>query len=682
MSFFRKNKNRKPLAVLILLLIVVGVGYFFFKDIKKASAEWFDQNWFYRQAITITVTSSASDVSNLDTWFSMDTSTPITASKMQSDCDDIRFTNANGKLLPYYIDSGCNTTTTKIWVKADLVPKNSTTYTVYAYYGNPNAVANSDSTKFNLYNSLEGYWNMNESAWAGVAGEVKDMSINANNGVRSGDATTTTGKYGRGGTLDGTGDYVDLGSNTSLRVTTQFTIGAWIKANADVTTYRTIFAKGSWTTGAIQLLLEQSTGKLFFEHNDGSAIVRSSTALNDNVWHHVVGTYDTTANEMKVYVDGVLEGTETETVDVSSTALTNYVGIRSDGLPFIGLIDDLRVYSRALSASEVSQLYNDGTSSILTAVQGQAVPSVAFATEEKGPAPVAYWKFDEGQGQTAYDDSTNNNDGTLGTGSGSDVSDPTWTAGDQCLSGKCLKFDGTNDYIDGGTGTSLDPGTGEFTAELWAKTSTKAADQHLISKMKNGSNWPGYTMYIQGTTGYFLSELRADGIDYNSQISIDYVDSQWHQFVLTVTPNSATGKKLYVDGVLKDTTSTSGLTASISTTNSLFIGKYRDASSYFNGFIDDVKIYPYARTAAQVKSDYASRGSTSGVGAQIGNQSAWISNGLVGYWKMDEAGIDAEGESSTDSSGAGNTGTLYGDNSTGDNGTGMDCTAAGKFSTN
>src|SRR3989344_5667051 len=660
MSFFRKNKNRKPLAVLILLLIVVGVGYFFFKDIKKASAEWFDSNWFYRQAITITVTSSASDVSNLDTWFSMDTSTPITASKMQSDCDDIRFTNANGKLLPYYIDSGCNTTTTKIWVKADLVPKNSTTYTVYAYYGNPNAVANSDSTKFNLYNSLEGYWNMNESAWAGVAGEVKDMSINANNGVRSGDATTTTGKYGRGGTLDGTGDYVDLGSNTSLRVTTQFTIGAWIKANADVTTYRTIFAKGSWTTGAIQLLLEQSTGKLFFEHNDGSAIVRSSTALNDNVWHHVVGTYDTTANEMKVYVDGVLEGTETETVDVSSTALTNYVGIRSDGLPFIGLIDDLRVYSRALSASEVSQLYNDGTSSILTAVQGQAVPSVAFATEEKGPAPVAYWKFDEGQGQTAYDDSTNNNDGTLGSAAGSDTNDPAWITGDQCISGKCLKFDGTDDYVLMADSASLQI-SGNITMSAWVKTGNITNNSFIFGKGTDGSK--GYVLKSEGD-GFYAAFTDTLGARHTSP-GYTHVANTWYYVAATYDGSSFC---FYVNGVSVGSCTSTSTTISTDTSQLKF-GINSAGGNLFLGFIDDPKIYNYARTAAQIKSDYASRGSTSGVGAQIGNQSAWIINGLVGYWKMDEASWSGAAGEVLDASGAGNNGVRAG-NAT---------TAAGKF---
>src|SRR3989344_8401527 len=418
MSFFRKNKNRKPLAVLILLLIVVGVGYFFFKDIKKASAEWFDQNWFYRQAITITVTSSASDVSNLDTWFSMSTSTPITASKMQSDCDDLRFTNANGKLLPYYIDSGCNTTATKIWVKADLVPKNSTTYTVYAYYGNPNAVANSDSTKFNLYNSLEGYWNMNESAWTVDCSttSVKDLSVNANNGkscpTSTGPAGGATGKYGNGGSFDGSNDYVDGGNGSSLPTSGDITISAWINATTltgqDV---RTIAAKGNWVSDGWEFFIPSvapNVGQIsFYTAQSGAAQVTSSAVseISTGQWYHVVVTR--TGAVAKIYKNGV-DVTVTSGTHINPTTNTKSITIGSrsgaDAYWFNGSIDDVRVYSRALSAAEVTQLYSDSTSSILTAVQGQAVPSVAFATEEKGPAPVAYWKFDEGQGQTAYDD--------------------------------------------------------------------------------------------------------------------------------------------------------------------------------------------------------------------------------------------------------------------------------------
>jgi len=150
MTYLRRRKNRFLITFLTLLFIVGGITYFLFHA-KGVKADWFDQNWHYREAITFTVTSSSSDVTDLDTWFSMNTSTAITAGKMKGNCDDLRFTSATGKPIPYFINSGCNSAATKIWVRVDLIPKNSTQYTLYAYYGNPSAPAGSNSYKFSLY---------------------------------------------------------------------------------------------------------------------------------------------------------------------------------------------------------------------------------------------------------------------------------------------------------------------------------------------------------------------------------------------------------------------------------------------------------------------------------------------------------------------------------------------------
>lgn len=73
-----------------------------------------------------------------------------------------------------------------------------------------------------------------------------------------------------------------------------------------------------------------------------------------------------------------------------------------------------------------------------------ADPATSASAEETGPGPVAYWKFDEGQGTTAADATVNHNDGNLGVGS----SAPTWKPESDCMAGKCLYFDGSGDYVD------------------------------------------------------------------------------------------------------------------------------------------------------------------------------------------------------------------------------------------
>ncbi len=90
-------------------------------------------NWNYRKPITISNTGSI--LSNYQVSVTVDTSSLITATKMRSDCGDIRFTDNDGSsLLYYWIESGINTASTKIWVKITSVPAG--TKTIYMYYGN------------------------------------------------------------------------------------------------------------------------------------------------------------------------------------------------------------------------------------------------------------------------------------------------------------------------------------------------------------------------------------------------------------------------------------------------------------------------------------------------------------------------------------------------------------------
>src|SRR5665213_469654 len=101
---------------------------------KQAEAAWYNTNWGFRQAITVTVPSNGADINNLETLITIaNTNTLISAGKMQTACQDLRFTSQTGKLLPYYIDSGCNTSSAKVWVAVDKVPANTTTYTPVSY---------------------------------------------------------------------------------------------------------------------------------------------------------------------------------------------------------------------------------------------------------------------------------------------------------------------------------------------------------------------------------------------------------------------------------------------------------------------------------------------------------------------------------------------------------------------
>ena len=108
--------------------------------------EWHDASgneFKYRKPVTIS--NSGSSLSYYQVLVTSDTASLITAGKMQSDCDDIRFVYEDGTNyieIPYWIESGCNTTSTKIWVKVPSIPTGDST--IYMYYGNAAVSSASD----------------------------------------------------------------------------------------------------------------------------------------------------------------------------------------------------------------------------------------------------------------------------------------------------------------------------------------------------------------------------------------------------------------------------------------------------------------------------------------------------------------------------------------------------------
>jgi hypothetical protein len=81
-------------------------------------------------------------------------------------------------------------------------------------------------------------------------------------------------------------------------------------------------------------------------------------------WYHVVGTWDTTApgNEMLLYINGQLDGSRNSCAGARNYRVGLHIGsqINSGGYPIDGVIDEVYVYDRMLSAAEVQALYNDG----------------------------------------------------------------------------------------------------------------------------------------------------------------------------------------------------------------------------------------------------------------------------------------------------------------------------------
>src|ERR1043166_356881 len=190
--------------------------------------------------------------------------------------------------------------------------------------------------------------------------------------------------------LDGTSAYVDVPYNANLNITGALTLEAWVKTSS--TAVQQVVERGDWFQNQMsyQLTLVQSKVRLDIMQSNGSyAAAVGNTAMSLNAWHHVAGVYD--GSQMRVYLDGVLDGTATATLAPGNNATGFRIG-KSSFLYypnyFTGRIDEVRVSNAAIYSSN-------------------------FTPGAQLPAPSStrgLWKFD---GQTATDSSGSNANGTL-----------------------------------------------------------------------------------------------------------------------------------------------------------------------------------------------------------------------------------------------------------------------------
>lgn len=109
-------------------------------------------SWNYRK--NITVNNSGTELNNFQVQLNLDTQSIINASKMQSGCQDLRFSSSTGVELPFWIESGCNTSNTIVWVRLDLVSVGENI--IDMYYGNQNAsIASSGTNTFVFFDDFD-----------------------------------------------------------------------------------------------------------------------------------------------------------------------------------------------------------------------------------------------------------------------------------------------------------------------------------------------------------------------------------------------------------------------------------------------------------------------------------------------------------------------------------------------
>jgi formylmethanofuran dehydrogenase subunit C len=216
-----------------------------------------------------------------------------------------------------------------------------------------------------INNGLVGYWKFDE----GVGTVAKDSSGNGNDGtltngpIWSSTVPTTRFYNPKSLSFDGVNDYVNAGNGSALNIDGDVTVSAWVNTNGyNFASNLAIIDRFDGSRIPYALSATENSGDMWwFAIFDGTnaPAVGSIISFNTN-WHHITGMRHQASDTIKLYVDGVLTSAATDTTAGSLSTNTNtYIGARLQGglqRAFPGLIDDVRIYNRALSASEIATL--------------------------------------------------------------------------------------------------------------------------------------------------------------------------------------------------------------------------------------------------------------------------------------------------------------------------------------
>lgn len=429
---------------------------------------------------------------------------------------------------------------------------------------------------------LVGYWAFDD----GGGTRAEDSSVYNSTGTLTSGPTWTNGKNGKAIFFDGVDDYVDIGNTSAVAPPNAITITAWVKATTTTVTQDIIDDDNNGTIG--YFLRITSSGKLFGRIN--SVTVTGNTTIQANVWNHVALVYD--GANVYVYLNGISDATPAaRTGTITYSGSSKNIGKRpAGGALFNGTIDEVRMYDRGLSSSEIYNLYLGSKAGVV----GKSKP------ERLNNGLIGYWTFDGNKiaGVTAYDSSTSGNNGTMTNG-------PLPTIGKV---GQALRFDGTDDYVAIGNSSTYNfDRANTFSISAWFYKDSITGPLGIFTKQNTTTGqFTGYGIAILNNNLTPSFGLQSNTSNQANITSPAVSAGAWHHIVGTYDgSSSASGLKMYVDGVLQSSTITSDtLTSSIVNTVAPQISGRNGANQLSPGKIDEVRLYNRVISAAEVTALY------------------------------------------------------------------------------
>ena len=197
---------------------------------------------------------------------------------------------------------------------------------------------------------LVAHWKFDE----GAGGTAADSVGNAHPGTIGGTANWVAGRVGGALDFDGSTNYVDIQGDNPI-VTGTFSLAMWVYArNIPTPDSRMPLANDSWVEGAIHVHIWPETNIFRIDTKNGTDI-SSNTVLQADQWYHVAGTLDS-AGESSIYINGVLDNSALGSSMEYFIGPANIGAYQNSSRFFDGIIDDVRIYNRILSETEIFEL--------------------------------------------------------------------------------------------------------------------------------------------------------------------------------------------------------------------------------------------------------------------------------------------------------------------------------------
>ncbi len=480
----------------------------------------------------------------------------------------------------------------------------------------------------NKEDGLVGYWSMNEESGT----TVSDISGTGNNGTATGTGIVD-GKYAKARSFNGTSDYVSIPNSPTLDINgpnSQITISSWVKLNSFKNSWSTLLYKSTSNTGDINkerqyaLFINNLTGAIGFSStsvdniNTNQTWVVTPSVVKLNQWHHIVGVIDSLNSIMRVYIDGnQIASIAYSTAGIRSASGNLHIGRNNTDGAFLvdGVIDEVRIYNKALDGDRVLTDYLEGIEKRSTLTQSSS-NITADDSNTLNDGLLSHWQIDELSGSEVKDSVSTNN----GTATGTTVVDGKYD--------KARSLNGTSDFITVPSG--FNDFTNGITISLWAKpidngNFTRFIDFGEIAGQSNTN----IIFYRGGTLGILVFNV-GDGTNQkyiNTAGGIIY--NEWHLYTATI--NTLGVGRIYRDGILL-AEGEMPLPANVTRTYN-YIGKSNwSADPLYEGSIDDVRIYNTAKTHDEIERLYNQE-----LPYKSNRVGTTLNDGLMSYWKLDES---------------------------------------------